>query len=490
MTTSYFSKMATPVADISEIPVAKRGEDINVLLYDLLTTVSPYGTEEKVAKIIIDYVKKVSPDATHNFDTEGNLHIKLGKDSRTMFSSHMDTVQKATLGDKTTLHLSPELFVSASVSKSVQQYFNKDGKAVSELDMKTEARAAGHSYTHYTLPPAETREGRSTTRFLHGSNSAFDGWNNTDLEYDTKMLVKPVSCILGADDKLGIYTMCKLIEAGVEGLYVFHVGEEVGGIGSRWLAKNHPDMFRDYDHCVAFDRMNYGDIITHQSGGRCCSDEFADALADQMNASLPPMQQMKGSPNGSFTDSASYTSLIPECTNVSVGYFGQHTANENFDLHWLEHHFIPAILKVNWSELPVVREAAAPPASGFQMGKESYSRNYGYNRGSYTSPKSVVPARGTTTRERKRQSNLDKASNVLSNIESYCPDIGFFAEETALQQRDRVLYTFINDEMSLQDMADMVVDADYYGQLRGEHRSLPLSGGDWREDDFWHNPKF
>ena len=63
---------------------------------------------------------------------------------------------------------------------------------------------------------------------------------------------------------------------------------------------------------------------------------------------------MAPSSGGSFTDSANYTHLIAECTNVAVGYFDQHTAREKFDLEWLERHLIPALIKVDWDNLPVL----------------------------------------------------------------------------------------------------------------------------------------
>ena len=117
----------------------------------------------------------------------------------------------------------------------------------------------------------------------------------------------------------------------MSGLYVFHVGEEVGGVGSSYLAKTYPDKFHNIDRCIAFDHRGYSDVITHQAGGRCCSDAFANALCKQMNPHLPPMQPMAPSSGGTFTDSANYTHLIAECTNVAVGYFDQHTAQEKFD---------------------------------------------------------------------------------------------------------------------------------------------------------------
>jgi hypothetical protein len=43
---------------------------------------------------------------------------------------------------------------------------------------------------------------------------------------------------LGADDGTGIWLCWELIKAGVEGLYIFHRAEEVGGVGSSYIANN------------------------------------------------------------------------------------------------------------------------------------------------------------------------------------------------------------------------------------------------------------
>lgn len=84
---------------------------------------------------------------------------------------------------------------------------------------------------------------------------------------------------LGADDGAGVALLVHMIHSDVPGYYVFFRGEEAGGIGSKWLAENMPDLCGEFDRAVAFDRAGYSDVITKQAGGRCCSDEFADALA-------------------------------------------------------------------------------------------------------------------------------------------------------------------------------------------------------------------
>ena len=92
--------------------------------------------------------------------------------------------------------------------------------------------------------------------------------------------------VLGADDRVGMFIMFKLMEAKVPGLYVFHVEEEIGRKGSIDLFKTRPAMFENIRRCIAFDRRGTNSIITYQSGKRCCSDEFANALADQLNGHM------------------------------------------------------------------------------------------------------------------------------------------------------------------------------------------------------------
>ena len=214
MTTSYSNLPAVnPVADVSEIPVAVRGKDIDPLLFDLLRTVSPHGKESKINELLLAFISKVQPDITPHVDVKGNLIMQIGKHPKTMFSCHTDTVQGGIDQEFTTLHISPEMYVHASIPSDVTWYENSAGDTVTDLNMKQEARSDGKAFPFYTL-----LDGR-----LYGSKNQFDGWVDTQKRYATRTAVKPKACVLGADDKLGCYILCRLIEAGVDGLYVFHI---------------------------------------------------------------------------------------------------------------------------------------------------------------------------------------------------------------------------------------------------------------------------
>lgn len=130
------------------------------------------------------------------------------------------------------------------------------------------------------------------------------------------------SC-LGADDTTGIWLMLEMIKAGVAGLYIFHASEEIGGVGSAYFANHYAYLLQGIDYAIAFDRKGTDSIITHQSSGRCCSNAFASS----MGLLLP--KGYKADSGGTFTDTANYVHLVGECTNISVGYYDQHTSKES-----------------------------------------------------------------------------------------------------------------------------------------------------------------
>jgi len=131
---------------------------------------------------------------------------------------------------------------------------------------------------------------------------------------------------LGADDGAGVWLMLEMIRAGVPGTYVFHRDEEIGGGGSEYIASM-PEWLEGVRFAIAFDRKGCSDIITHQGGRRCASDAFASSLAE----CLRPLAY-RASDGGSFTDTANYVSIVPECTNIAVGYHKQHTGHEWLDV--------------------------------------------------------------------------------------------------------------------------------------------------------------
>jgi len=160
--------------------------------------------------------------------------------------------------------------------------------------------------------------------------------------------------VLGADDTTGIWLMLNMIKARIPGTYFFFRGEEVGGIGSTHMFDEHPELYQHLNCMITFDRMDLNHIITHQMSQRCCSDTFTKSLANAINPHMPTHLQYAADSTGSFTDSANFTDHISECTNLSVGYYHQHTTKEIqaavFALNLRD-----ALLKTDWTTLEYER---------------------------------------------------------------------------------------------------------------------------------------
>jgi len=169
------------------------------------------------------------------------------------------------------------------------------------------------------------------------------------IELADGMIFAEDSSCLGADDTAGIWLMLEMIKAKVPGVYVFHREEECGGHGSTWIAKNMGGRLKHIKAAIAFDRKGYDSVITHQAGGRCCSDAFAKSLAAQLGGKFAPDS------TGLFTDTANYTDYIGECTNLSVGYHMAHGPAEHQDVGFLMG-LRDRLLEVDWSQLVCERK--------------------------------------------------------------------------------------------------------------------------------------
>jgi len=177
---------------------------------------------------------------------------------------------------------------------------------------------------------------------------------------------------LGADCTTGIYIMLNMIRAGVKGVYVVHAAEESGCIGSKALVSNYPYWLNDIDACISFDRKGYDSIITHQMGSRTASDAFADSLEAILDLGF------RADPTGSYTDSNEYRDIVPECTNISVGYFNQHTSAEKQDLMFVEM-LITALIEADWSKLVFKRNPMEREPDYFYQPKKKVRRQVDYD---------------------------------------------------------------------------------------------------------------
>jgi len=200
--------------------------------------------------------------------------------------------------------------------------------------------------------------GKSETMFTSHLDTADRKKSKVTLYSETKdgqeHLMSDGTTILGADDKSGVSVMLYMISHNIPGVYYFFIGEERGGIGSGKVSS----IFEKVEHlkgmkrCVSFDRRNYYSIITEQLGMECCSDQFAQALANQYNSNG---MKLSLDPTGIYTDSASFIDQIPECTNISVGYFDEHTTKESQNITFLEK-LAKASVNIKWEELPTAKK--------------------------------------------------------------------------------------------------------------------------------------
>ena len=177
------------------------------------------------------------------------------------------------------------------------------------------------------------------------------------------------SC-LGADDGVGVWLALEMIRANVPGVYVFHREEETGGGGSLHMARCSAPFLAECKAAIALDRMGYADVITYQGGSRCCSDAFANSLAALLGG------RFRADDSGVFTDTANYTDLIGECTNLSVGYFRQHGPTEHLDLGFA-YRLRDALIAADWTKLEFERKPGEE--------EELYALDWRYDRTSYGS---------------------------------------------------------------------------------------------------------
>jgi hypothetical protein len=256
-------------------------------------------------------------------DSFGNYVLRIG-DSPVLFSSHTDSVHR---------------------TAGRQRLLYKNGK----LTVKH--------------PKATSKEEKKTVEYYDKSGQ----------KHIWEYMVSSRGQCLGADDAVGCWIMREMAQARVPGLYVWHRQEESGGIGSSYIADTTPELVRGIEAAIAFDRRGNHDVITHQAAGRCASDIFAESLAALLPGTYRP------SSGGIFTDTANYTDLIGECTNISVGYYDEHTSSESLDLaHALR--VRDAMLAFDYSKLELRRfpgeKDRTPRYYGRYGGFEEDSKTY------------------------------------------------------------------------------------------------------------------
>lgn len=242
---------------------------------------------------------------------------------------------------------------------------------------------------------------------------------NGDIVLSKRALRRGSNC-LGADCTAGVWLMAEMVKARVPGTYVIHHAEEIGAHGSSGLAKNgHWSFFDGLDFCIAFDRYGFTDVITYQGWGRTASDDFADSFAKIMNMGEDSGMMYSASEDGIFTDSANYSSIISECTNIAVGYSGHHTPSEKLSAPFIVH-LRDLLIRRDFSGLVTKRDpneiddyySSRYYGGGSNYYSGSYGQSSGGNRSSY-------PNDGAMSRTNKSNPDNSKKGTLAEYVKSY-----------------------------------------------------------------------
>jgi hypothetical protein len=292
-----------------------------------------------------------------------------------------------------------------------------------------------------------------------------EGWQRVRIDENGIIRQRGMkSRCLGADDGAGIWLLLEMLDKGIEGMYMFHLDEEIGGKGSAWVSNNNDDMLKEYKYAIAFDRKDRYSIITNQ-WGVCCSDTFGESLSKELG-----MGHILDS-TGRFTDTDNYKLDIPECTNVSVGYFNEHRPEESLDFKYLEK-LRDALFKVDINNLVERRKVYA---GGYRRGRwpTSTSNHSGYSdddgwwddyQSSVLPPKpKVINTPALLPKKNNVVEPKDLRKTTLENIERICSlnarkMARVFLDAGATY--DDVLNGFLNLDMSRKNVTQEDANSD------------------------------
>lgn len=128
-----------------------------------------------------------------------------------------------------------------------------------------------------------------------------------------------------------------------------------------------------------------------------------------------------------WCDSAVFMDIIPECTNISVGYVNEHTFTERQDIEHLEK-LVDACINTDWEGLPVKRDP-----DYVEITPNQYPNDYAYNSNDYN---------WSNNRKKTRKGNIltkeleydtmfemfDIVSEILLTLDYEVLNHGFFDE--------------------------------------------------------------
>lgn len=150
--------------------------------------------------------------------------------------------------------------------------------------------------------------------------------------------------IIGADDKCGIYLILRILKENEHPInFVFSKDEEIGCLGIQDVLtdkSNAEQIEMNCLYCLVLDRHGNKDICC--SGNNYGSIEFEDALVETSIAN-----GFEYRPSDALYSDADFLSEYISTTNLSVGYYNEHTDKEYIILEELEiaYRYIKSILQ-------------------------------------------------------------------------------------------------------------------------------------------------
>jgi len=166
---------------------------------------------------------------------------------------------------------------------------------------------------------------------------------------------------------------------------------------------------------------------------QCCSDEFVKALEEEFKKNG---LEYKDDPTGMWCDSGVFMEMIPECTNISVGYKSEHTFFEEQNITHLEK-LVEVVLKIDWKNLPVKRDPSKVTRS---IGRYNYDYEWGWDKYStriYTKNGKYYPATTSNSYPQKEETHRDYVTmedvfhhviEILSQLDYECLNAESFKE--------------------------------------------------------------
>ena len=224
----------------------------------------------------------------------------------------------------------------------------------------------------------------------------------TDIFYDTNKNVMWSPQGLGADDRVGIFIILKIIESGYKPSIIFTTGEEMGGIGATKFANTFEKPVIKTKFLVEFDRHGDKDCVFYHCGNKDFHDYIEKYGFEKAY--------------GTFSD---ISVICPKWdiagVNLSVGYEDEHSYTEYLK--------IGIMMNTIEKAKKIIKESKDAPSFNYKA--ETYIYNNTSTNKSYVCYEcmSIFPQYGGidyVTKEGKIRHICDSCFSVMAEDVDWC----------------------------------------------------------------------